>query len=220
MANVQETFTGSAFVEKGFDLWDFPAREYNWNQARWVTPDPAGINAVDPTNPQSWNRYAYVLNNPLALIDPSGLAALVPLPPPYSVTDGNCTIFVTFSYGSSGGIVANISSTCGGDPGGGTGGGAGPQKIGTPKTSSQCSIYQDGSTTGNALSKICQAFPNGPISNQIRGCLQGLYSPGIGYAPFPLIIPFMVPGGGTDLDSVVPGTGVHLACFANAAGLP
>jgi hypothetical protein len=30
--------------------------------------------AVDPTNPQSWNRYAYVANNPLALIDPQGLA--------------------------------------------------------------------------------------------------------------------------------------------------
>jgi hypothetical protein len=29
--------------------------------------------AVDPANPQSWNRYAYVRNNPLGLIDPSGL---------------------------------------------------------------------------------------------------------------------------------------------------
>jgi hypothetical protein len=28
---------------------------------------------VDPRNPQSWNRYAYVLNNPLALVDPLGL---------------------------------------------------------------------------------------------------------------------------------------------------
>ncbi len=37
-------------------------------------PDPAGLAAVDPANPQSWNRYAYVLNNPLALIDPLGLA--------------------------------------------------------------------------------------------------------------------------------------------------
>jgi hypothetical protein len=32
-----------------------------------------GIAAIDPTNPQSWNRYAYVLNNPLAMVDPTGM---------------------------------------------------------------------------------------------------------------------------------------------------
>jgi RHS repeat-associated protein len=53
-------------------LYDFPAREYEW-QGRWPSPDPAGLAAVDPTNPQSWNRYAYALNNPLALTDPLGL---------------------------------------------------------------------------------------------------------------------------------------------------
>ncbi len=38
-----------------------------------MSPDPAGINAVDPTNPQSWSRYAYALNSPLQYLDPSGL---------------------------------------------------------------------------------------------------------------------------------------------------
>jgi hypothetical protein len=28
---------------------------------------------ADPSNPQSWNGYSYVLNNPLSLVDPSGL---------------------------------------------------------------------------------------------------------------------------------------------------
>lgn len=50
-----------------------PFRQYSSSVERWMTPDPAGLAAVDPTNPQSWNRYAYVLNNPLALVDPSGL---------------------------------------------------------------------------------------------------------------------------------------------------
>ncbi len=43
-------------------------------QGRWLTPDPAGMAAVDVTNPQTWNRYAYVTNNPLSLTDPTGLA--------------------------------------------------------------------------------------------------------------------------------------------------
>jgi RHS repeat-associated protein len=54
-------------------LYDFLYREYSPVQGRWISPDPAGLNAVDPTNPQSWNRYAYALNNPLSYIDPTGL---------------------------------------------------------------------------------------------------------------------------------------------------
>jgi RHS repeat-associated protein len=54
------------------NLYDFPAREYGI-QGRWPSPDPSGIAAVDPTDPQSWNRYAYTRNSPLNLTDPSGL---------------------------------------------------------------------------------------------------------------------------------------------------
>jgi RHS repeat-associated protein len=54
------------------NLYDFPTREYGI-QGRWPSPDPAGLAAVDPTNPQSWNRYAYVLNNPLSYVDRTGL---------------------------------------------------------------------------------------------------------------------------------------------------
>lgn len=48
-------------------------RQYSPAQGHWMTPDPAGLAAVDLTNPQSWNRNAYVLNNPVSLIDPLGL---------------------------------------------------------------------------------------------------------------------------------------------------
>lgn len=54
-------------------LYDFEARRYSPSQGRWISPDPAGLAAASPMSPQSWNRYAYVLNNPLALLDPSGL---------------------------------------------------------------------------------------------------------------------------------------------------
>jgi len=36
---------------------------------RFLSVDPAG---GDPTRPQSWNRYAYVLGNPLKFTDPDG----------------------------------------------------------------------------------------------------------------------------------------------------
>ncbi len=61
----QDTVTG---------LYDFMFREYHPVQGRWISPDPAGLRAVDPTNPQSWNRYAYNLNSPLNTVDPLGLA--------------------------------------------------------------------------------------------------------------------------------------------------
>ena len=51
--------------------YDFLYRPYSI-QGRWPTPDPAGLASVAPSNPQSWNRYAYVLNEPLILVDPVG----------------------------------------------------------------------------------------------------------------------------------------------------
>jgi RHS repeat-associated protein len=76
-----ETYAWSGTPEKSFTGqnsdttpgdFDFLYREYS-NQGRWASPDPAGLAAVDPTAPQSWNRYAYVSNDPLDYIDPYGL---------------------------------------------------------------------------------------------------------------------------------------------------
>jgi RHS repeat-associated protein len=65
-------FTGQA-QDTTTGLYDFQYREYSPVQGRWVSPDPAGPQSVDFSNPQSWNRYSYVLNNPLNLIDAYGL---------------------------------------------------------------------------------------------------------------------------------------------------
>lgn len=53
------------------NLYDAQVREYGI-QGRWPSPDPAGLKAVNPSDPQTWNRYAYVRNNPLLLRDTSG----------------------------------------------------------------------------------------------------------------------------------------------------
>src|SRR6266481_3553915 len=53
--------------------YDTQNRELNPSQGRWISPDLAGLSAVDPSNPQTWNRYAYVLNNPLNAVDPDSL---------------------------------------------------------------------------------------------------------------------------------------------------
>jgi RHS repeat-associated protein len=47
-------------------------RQYSSAQGRWMRPDPYG-GSMDLSNPQSLNRYAYVTNNPINAIDPSGL---------------------------------------------------------------------------------------------------------------------------------------------------
>jgi len=66
------SFTGQN-QDTASNLYDFLYREHSSIQGRWISPDPAGLAAVNLTDPQSWNRYAYVGNRPLISIDQSGL---------------------------------------------------------------------------------------------------------------------------------------------------
>jgi RHS repeat-associated protein len=66
-------FTGQERdTDSGMDHFLF--RQYNATQGRWMSPDPAGMAAVDPMNPQTWNRYVFVANDPCNYVDPLGLA--------------------------------------------------------------------------------------------------------------------------------------------------
>ena len=60
-------------TESGLDY--FGARYYSSNMGRFSSPDPSGLYYADPRNPQSLNLYSYALNNPLRMIDPSGLTS-------------------------------------------------------------------------------------------------------------------------------------------------
>ena len=84
-------FTGqNQDLNPGGDLYDFPNREYHASHGRWISPDPAGLAAVNPANPQSWNRYAYVNGSPLNSVDPLGLATLWQDPGPGCVPHSAC----------------------------------------------------------------------------------------------------------------------------------
>ncbi|MGB8524841.1 MAG: RHS repeat-associated core domain-containing protein [Candidatus Acidiferrales bacterium] len=93
------SFTGQN-QDTASNLYDFLFREDSSIQGRWISPDPAGLAAVNLTDPQSWNRYAYVRNSPGLLVDPLGLddcdpTVIIPpgYPPPICVTsDQGCVI--------------------------------------------------------------------------------------------------------------------------------
>jgi RHS repeat-associated protein len=56
--------------ETGLDY--FGARYYRANTGRFTTVDPHLDVSATLANPQKWNRYAYVLNNPLTYVDADG----------------------------------------------------------------------------------------------------------------------------------------------------
>jgi len=60
-------------AETGLDY--FQTRYFSSAQGRYTSQDPLMASAR-PSNPQTWNRYAYGLNNPLRYIDPDGMAEI------------------------------------------------------------------------------------------------------------------------------------------------
>jgi RHS repeat-associated protein len=104
--------------------WQTDTRRYTPSAGRWFTPDPLG---GDVTNPQSLNRYAYVLNNPTSLTDPLGLGSEECS---QSNDDNDCCNDPNY-----------VGAECGGDGwpsgwpiwgGGGGGGGSSPTPTPTP----------------------------------------------------------------------------------------
>jgi RHS repeat-associated protein len=67
-ADTTHRFTGQ-FLDPETGLYYYGGRYYDPVLGRFISPDPF-IQA--PANPQNLNRYAYVVNNPVNFIDPSG----------------------------------------------------------------------------------------------------------------------------------------------------
>ena len=84
---VSHRYTGQEYDDET-GLYNYNARLYSPEFERFVSPDSV---VPDYTNPQSLNRYAYALNNPLRYTDPTGHDPLITFD-----TDGN------FNIGASG----------------------------------------------------------------------------------------------------------------------
>jgi RHS repeat-associated protein len=65
---VKPGFTGHE-IDAELGLINMRGREYDPRIGQFLQPDPI---VQAPQQSQSWNRYAYVFNNPLKLVDPSG----------------------------------------------------------------------------------------------------------------------------------------------------
>jgi RHS repeat-associated protein len=66
--DVHHKYTGQEFDDSS-NLYFYNARYYDQDLGRFIQPDTMGVSY---DNPQTLNRYSYVLNNPLRYTDPTG----------------------------------------------------------------------------------------------------------------------------------------------------
>lgn len=167
-------FAGMKGFESPEQLYPTDFRKYNPALGRWMSPDPL---AGDVSNPQSLKRYAYVLNNPVSNIDPSGLQTCA--------DDANsvdtCVDVVGYldpgdNVGllpsqSSGHLVDNGGS---GAAGGGGGGGTAAKNSSKPCSAGSLSLFNDTlrlstDPNGNLNGASFLLSQQQPFSQQVQG---------------------------------------------------
>lgn len=96
-ATIDRGFTGHEGLDAGgMGLVQMNGRLYDPTLGRFLSADPM---VAEPYRSQSFNRYAYVWNNPLSITDPSGF---VPLPPYLPLAGQNGGVVSLPSIGVSG----------------------------------------------------------------------------------------------------------------------
>jgi RHS repeat-associated protein len=128
------------------------ARTYNHNRARFLQPDPIGLAASDPSNPQSLNLYSYVGNDSMNFVDPDGLNARMCFGYYISISNDGGESWTTIGF-----IPIYCWDVGGGGSGGGGGGGGnstatgnqqGQQKTCPPDPKALAKVDQELKKTG------------------------------------------------------------------------
>jgi len=169
---LDRSFTGED-QDTAETYYDFPYRRYYAISSRWMSPDPYN-GSYDLTNPQSFNRYAYVLNSPLVLFDPTGLAQ-IPCPP-----NSIALICVSIAVpgnpgGSGGGAVANPGQLL--DSGTNVGGG-GPAPNNGPTNNPKPTVDSCAAQARQSANSQISAAP-GPL-NYLTAFVSGIWAAGSG----------------------------------------
>jgi len=174
---IDHSFTGqNEDTVQGLD--DFMFREYSSaQQGRWIRPDPAGMASVSLAIPQSWNQYAYVVNNPLAFIDALGLDCTVnPGGGSLTCTGTTVDVFGTFdsvALASIGGSDTNQAGKLRKAPERGRGGESFAHYLFTHFTTG---IRQPGQTFGNCMSANASTYSLGGAMQSIGNSVLGANS--------------------------------------------
>jgi hypothetical protein len=87
---------------------------YASNTARFTSPDPDWLRAASKSSPQSYNRYSYTLNDPVNLIDPTGLGPISP-----GTLSILCELGIIGWWDCAGGSSVRIETKAGDERGGG-----------------------------------------------------------------------------------------------------
>jgi RHS repeat-associated protein len=165
-------------------------RQYSDAQGRWMSPDPYD-GSYDFSSPQSFNRYSYVLNNPMSFVDPLGLDTQCTTNPDWTIT---CIISIPvtngppaapscqagsciFEIGAGSAMGSGYVPPCNGSNKGNCtngpvknisvkGGGAPNKTLGTCRVGSTPSHSQYASAFGSVAAMTAQFFSGlGPINN-------------------------------------------------------
>jgi RHS repeat-associated protein len=143
---------------------------------RFLSADPHGIN---PLNTQSYNRYSYVNNNPLTLVDPTGFDEKV-------LCDGCGGGFATYT-GSDGSYFASCTGSCGGSYSLGNGGQSAPSgSVGWVGASAQSQDSTQSINGGSDLGNFLRGNVGlvGGILGDVGDILSGLGNIAGGIATF------------------------------------